>query len=270
MPLINGVASGALDLRDRGLAYGDGVFRTLRLHDGQALLWDRHYRKLAHDCAVLKLACPEQTLLARELAQASAGEPDGVGKITITRGPGARGYALPARPQPTRIVTVSPAPLRPAEWATEGVRARLCATRATFQPALAGIKHLNRLDNVLARAEWDDAEIAEGLLLDHRGDLVGGAMSNVFLVERGALVTPDLAGGGIAGVQRDRLLEHAVTHGVAARTEPVSLARLAAADEVFLVNSVIGLWPVSAIDDVGAWTPGPLTVTAAGWLRDED
>jgi 4-amino-4-deoxychorismate lyase len=95
-------------------------------------------------------------------------------------------------------------------------------------------------------------------------------MSNIFLVERGALVTPDLAGGGIAGVQRERLLEHAVTHGIAARTEAVSVARLAAADEIFLVNSVIGLWPVRAIDGVGAWTPGSLTATAAGWLRDED
>jgi 4-amino-4-deoxychorismate lyase len=270
MPLINGVASGALDLRDRGLAYGDGVFRTLRLHDGQALLWDRHYRKLAHDCAALKLPCPDSALLSRELAQAAAGEPEGIGRITITRGPGARGYALPLRPQPTRIVIVSPAPMRPAEWTTEGVRARLCATRATFQPALAGVKHLNRLDSVLARAEWDDPEIAEGLLLDHRGDVVSGTMSNLFLAERGALVTPDLAGGGIAGVQRERLLEHALTHGVAARAEPVSVARLVAADEVFLVNSVIGLWPVRVIDAVGHWAPGPVTAAAAGWLRNED
>jgi len=71
-------------------------------------------------------------------------------------------------------------------------------------------------------------------------------------------------------VQRERLLEHAVSHGVATRVEPVSVARLAAADEVFLVNSVIDLWPVRAIDGVGIWAPGPLTTAAARWLRDGD
>ena len=269
MPLINGVPADALDVRDRGLAYGDGVFRTLRLRGGKPLLWDRHYRKLAHDCAALRLACPAQALLESELAQAAAHEPDGVARITITRGPGTRGYAPPDVPQPTRIVAVAPVPERPVQWATDGVRVRLCTTRATFQPALAGIKHLNRLDSVLARAEWTDAEIAEGLLLDHRGDLVGGTMSNVFLAERGVLVTPDLAGAGIAGVQRDRVLALAAAQGIATRVEPVPLARLQAADELFLVNSVIGLWPVTECIGQRRYPGGALGTALAGWLRHE-
>ncbi|MGH8619063.1 MAG: aminodeoxychorismate lyase [Burkholderiales bacterium] len=269
MPLINGVFSDALPIHDRGFAYGDGVFRTLRLRDGNPRQWEHQYRKLVHDCSALHLACPTERLLANEVAQAAATAPDGVARITITRGPGARGYTLPAAAQTTRIVAVTPAPERPAHWASEGVRVRLCATRATFQPALAGIKHLNRLDSVLARAEWTDDEIAEGLLFDHRGDLVGGTMSNVFLVERGALVTPALAGAGIAGVQRDRVLALAAARGIAARIEPVPVARLRVADEFFLVNSVIGLWPVRAVDGMGDWTPGPLAVAAARWLQDE-
>jgi 4-amino-4-deoxychorismate lyase len=141
--------------------------------------------------------------------------------------------------------------------------------RAAFQPQLAGLKHLNRLDSVLARAEWTDPGIAEGLLLDHRGEVVSGTMTNVFAVERGVLVTPDLTGGGVAGVQRERVLEYAAQAATPARIEPVSLARLLAADEVFLVNSVIGLWPVIALDD-RRWQRGALTAQVAAWLRGKD
>jgi 4-amino-4-deoxychorismate lyase len=269
MLLVNGVAQDAVSARDRGLAYGDGVFRTLRLRAGKPLFWERHYRKLAHDCAAIGIACPESSLLQGELRAAANDDPDGVARITVTRGSGERGYAPPTKPVPTRVVGVAPAPERPPHWATEGVLVRLCAMRATFQPRLAGIKHLNRLDSVLARAEWTDPGIAEGLLLDHRGDVVSGTMGNVFAVERGVLVTPDLAGGGVAGVQRERVLEYAAQDGSPVRTEPLSLARLLAADEVFLVNSVIGLWPVIAIAD-RRWQRGALTARVAAWLRDKD
>jgi 4-amino-4-deoxychorismate lyase len=269
MLLVNGVAQDAVSARDRGLAYGDGVFRTLRLRAGKPLLWARHYRKLAHDCAALGIACPESTLLQRELRAAANDDPDGVARITVTRGAGERGYAPPAKPVPTRMVAVAPAPERPPHWTTEGVLVRLCAMRSTFQPRLAGLKHLNRLDSVLARAEWTDPGIAEGLLLDHRGEVVGGTMTNVFAVERGVLVTPDLTGGGVAGVQRERVLEYAAQETMPARIEPVSLTRLLAADEVFLVNSVIGLWPVIAIDD-RRWQRGVLTAQVAAWLRGKD
>jgi 4-amino-4-deoxychorismate lyase len=189
-------------------------------------------------------------------------------KVIVTRGPGARGYAPPPSPSPTRIVICAPVPEQPAEYSQAGVTVRLCSTRIAFQPRLAGVKHLNRLENVLARAEWTDPGIAEGLVMDGDGHLVGGTMTNLFLAEAGELVTPDLARGGVAGVTRERVIDGAARHGVRCRVEPVTWQRLERAGEVLLVNSVIGAWGVKACGEL-RWTTGRSTQRVREWL-DED
>jgi 4-amino-4-deoxychorismate lyase len=269
MELVNGVEGAALSARDRGLAYGDGVFRTFPLRGGRPLQWNRHYARLASDCSALGIPCPSRADLVADLSRIGAREPDCAVKIIVTRGSGGRGYAPPAAASPTRIVLSQPLPARPPEWRTEGVRVRICATRAGHQPRLAGIKHLNRLENVLARAEWTDPGIAEGLMLDAAGNVIEGTMSNVFIVERGGLVTPALDAAGVAGVQRERVLEEAAGRGVPATVSAISLARLLAADEIFLVNSLLPLWPVSAVDE-RIFHRGPVTAQVRGWLDDGD
>lgn len=239
--LINGILADVVSANDRGLLYGDGVFRTLKRVAGVTHCWARQYARLAADCAVLSLRCPDAALLEAELAQLPA---DCVAKIIVTRGPGARGYAVAADAMPTRIVTASALPDYPESHYTSGVKVRLCDLRLAAQPRLAGVKHLNRLENVLARMEWDDAAIAEGLLLDEAGNVIEGTMSNVFALRDGVLHTPDLSRCGVAGVQRERILAFAAELGMAARVAPLALDELMAADEVMLCNSVIGLWPV--------------------------
>lgn len=256
--LVNGTEQDRIPANDRGLMYGDGVFRTLRLQQGRPLDRELHLAKLRADCAALGIACPPPQVLAAELDLVAARFPDGVAKLVVTRGPGDRGYAPRAGGEPTRIVSAGPAPTYPEDSQRLGVKVRLCRTRLSQQPALAGIKHLNRLENVLARGEWSDADTAEGLMLDRDGNLIEGTMSNLFLVMDGGLVTPDLSLCGVAGVQRDRVLEFARVQGIAARICPVSLPDLQSASEVFLVNSVIRLWPVSGFEAVN-WPVGPLT-----------
>jgi 4-amino-4-deoxychorismate lyase len=134
---------------------------------------------------------------------------------------------------------------------------------------LAGIKHLNRLENVLARAEWSDPAIAEGLLLDQQSFAIGGTMSNLFIVEAGTLLTPDLSRCGVAGVTRERIIDLAHKAGVPCRVEPLPLQRVLDASEVFLVNSLIGLWPLARMEK-HTWTPGALTPQVAQWLNTED
>ncbi|MBZ0105098.1 MAG: aminodeoxychorismate lyase [Sulfuricella denitrificans] len=241
MMLINGIPVDAVSANDRGLLYGDGVFRTLKREGGLSRCWPRHYAKLAHDCAALGLRCPDAATLAFELAQLP---PDCVAKIIVTRGPGARGYAIAADVLPTRIVTASALPGYPESHCSSGVKAHLCKLRLSSQPRLAGIKHLNRLENVLARMEWDDASVAEGLLLDEAGSVIEGTMSNVFAWQGGVLHTPDLSRCGVAGVQRDRILFLAAELGLSVAVAPLELDELMAADEVLLSNSVIGLWQV--------------------------
>jgi 4-amino-4-deoxychorismate lyase len=263
--LINGVPGDEVDILDRGLQYGDGVFRTLRISHGFPQHWWRHCRKLEHDCTALGLTCPDADLLSGEMLQLATVQPDGVAKIIITRGISKRGYAPPPSIVPTRILTISPGQDFPETYRREGVGVRVCDLRLSQQPRLAGIKHLNRLENVLAAMEWNDPEIAEGLLLDTADNVVGGTRSNLFLVRNGELATPDLSQCGVAGVQRERVQDWASSSGVACRVEQLKLADVLAADEVFLVNSVIGLWPVRQLQE-RSWQTHPVSLRIAEWL----
>lgn len=268
MILINGAVSNSLAATDRGLAYGDGVFRTLALRSGRPRAWSEHFRKLEHDCGALAIPCLAQAQLREELALLAEHEPDCAVKIVITRGSGQRGYAPPSPVEPTRIVMSFPLPRYPAELAHSGIKVRLCSLRLGYQPALAGVKHLNRLENVLARAEWGDPEIAEGLLLDTEGNAIGGTMTNLFIVEHGALATPDLSRCGVAGVTRERIFARAAEHGIVCRIEHMAVDRVLRADEAFLVNSLIGVWQIRELGGK-AWTPGPLAASVRRWLDEE-
>ena len=264
--LINGIPGNLISIRDRGLLYGDGVFRTLRATQGKAQHWPLHYQKLQHDCTALGIACPDVALLSAELNNLLAQHPDVVVKLIVTRGEGTRGYAPPTQTVPIHLWDISPIPDYPADWATHGIKTRLCQLRLSHQPRLAGIKHLNRLENVLAAAEWDDADIAEGILLDVSGNVIEGTRSNLFMVRDGMLLTPDLSYCGVAGVQRERVMEQAAIYNVSCRAGQFGLAELLAADEVFLVNSVIGLWPVRELQS-RTWSHYPVTTQMREWLN---
>jgi 4-amino-4-deoxychorismate lyase len=263
---VNGVESQSVPAADRGLTYGDGVFRTLLVRDGIPRQWDRQYRKLANDCAALSLKCPSQAVLAAELERLGEGAPNGVAKIIVTRGIGERGYRYDPLGDPTRILIASSSPPDREKHAAEGVQVHRCRLKLAHQPALAGIKHLNRLENVLARAEWQDTGIAEGVLCDVNGWVIGGTMTNIFAVHDDCLSTPDLTNCGVAGVTRDRVLEAARRNRLACRVRYVSWEDLIAADEVFLVNSVAGVWPVRQLE-ARTWRPGAIARSMQAWLE---
>lgn len=243
MILVNGKSSGEISVLDRGLTYGDGVFRTLLLSQGRPLCWRRHLAKLQHDCSALGISCPSPELLHAEASQLAEKVSNGVLKIIITRGITTRGYGIAAT-NPTRILSVHARPVYPDDYAERGVKVHLCQLRLSHQARLAGIKHLNRLENVLAASEWQDAGIAEGILSDEADWIISGTRSNLFLVKDGVLLTPDLTQCGVAGVQRARVMDWASRHGIPCRMDRIRMADLMNADEVFLVNSVFGLWPV--------------------------
>lgn len=268
MILVNGIEGGAVDARDRGFTYGDGVFRTLRLRGGKTLLWRRQFSKLNADCAMLGIHCPAATVLEGDLAAVAARNADGVVRITVTRGIARRGYAIPEDTEVTRVVSWSEAPVAP-ECGIRGVTVRWCRLRLAIQPALAGIKHLNRMENVLARTEWHDPRIAEGLLRDTEGQVIGGTMSNLFLLRDGLLMTPALSGSGVAGVTREVIIERAQAEGMPVRIAAISPQEVGAADAVFLVNSVIGVWPVAILDEL-AWGTSAWTGRLRAWISDAE
>jgi len=269
MILVNGEPGEKVGAADRGLAYGDGVFRTLAVRNSQPQAWSHHYRKLQHDCVALALACPPETLLRNELARAVPPAGDCTAKIIVTRGMGGRGYAPPPAAMPTRVVMTAPLPQNPAGYVTRGVAVRVCAIRLAPQPALAGIKHLNRLENVLARAEWTDPAIAEGIMLDRAGRVISGTMSNLLIVEGEALVTPALSCCGVAGVTRDRVRAAAAQRGMACSEDEIGIERVMRADAVLLVNSLIGVWQVATLAG-RTWAPQEVTGHMREWLDGAD
>ncbi|HKK04931.1 MAG TPA: aminodeoxychorismate lyase [Gammaproteobacteria bacterium] len=264
--LIDGEAVSQVPATDRGLHYGDGLFETIAVLDGQPVLWPEHHARLVDGCARLGLPAPAADILEAEIGALSRGHARAVVKVVVTRGSGGRGYAPPPEPVPMRLVARYPWPEYPTEWLEQGVRVRTCRTRLGCNPALAGIKHLNRLEHVLARAEWDDPDIAEGLMCDSAGNVIEGTMSNVFCVHGGVLRTPQLSRCGVAGIMRAQLLQFAEAAGVVVEQTDLSLAAIAGADEVLLCNSLIGAWRVRELDG-RSLAPGPVAQALAERLR---
>jgi 4-amino-4-deoxychorismate lyase len=254
---VDGQPADALSLKDRGLAYGDGLFETIAVRGGQPLLLDRHLTRLADGWSRLAIAA-DLDLIRNEMLTYATAMGEGVLKLILTRGDGLRGYAPDPAAQGRRILQGNPPAAYPAVNAESGIRLFPCNTRLSRQPLLAGLKHLNRLEQVLARAEWQDSEHAEGLMLDLAGRVVEGVFSNLFLIRDGVLITPDLKRCGVAGVMRAEILFQAESSGIPTQITDISLEQLQWADEVFVCNSVYGVWPVRAYAAL-SWPVGPLT-----------
>lgn len=256
--LVNGAPPKASLLLSRALHYGDGVFRTLLRHEGRWLDFDRHYVKLVQDCRALGLDPPHVGQLEAELESLGGGRTQPVvGKIILARSAGGRGYAPTSR-QCERILLRYPAPKYPASFWSEGVAAIRSPVVLGAQPLLAGVKHLNRLENMLAARGWP-VGVEEALMCDAAGAVVCGSRSNVFWVKAGRLHTPKLAHCGVAGMMRGKVLDAARALGAAAELVESPFAALIGAEEAFVCNSLIGLWPLKRLDAHEFGTPGPVT-----------
>ncbi|WP_462319786.1 aminotransferase class IV [Halochromatium sp.] len=270
---------------DRGLAYGDGLFETIAIRSGRPCCWLDHLDRLALGAARLRLPLPSPAQLKAEASQLAAAVDIGTLKILLTRGPSVRGYRPPSQPKPTRILLVDALPEdqagphgdgpvghsvdSSAELSVEhsigppvgnqvdhtvdlrseqGICARLCDIRLGINPQLAGLKHLNRLEQVLARAEWSEPSIDEGLMLDADGTLVCGTMSNLFLVTAAGLQTPLIDRCGVAGTARARMINAAREAGLRAQELRLTVDDLLKAQGAFLTNALIGVWPIRSFE----------------------
>lgn len=247
---------------DRGLAYGDGLFESVRVIAGRPVLMDYHWARLSAGCRVLDI--PDLPFWRMALADfladcAASGLRDGIVRLQVTRGGGGRGY-LPTSPSvPTFVLGWHPAPTWPASHGEQGVSVGDGRIALAIQPALAGIKHLNRLEQVLLRRELaQQPGCAEAVVLDSEGRVVEGVFSNLFIVRDGVLRTPDLARCGVRGVLRDALLDAAAVAGLPVVVGELRPEDCRDADEWFFCNSVYGIWPVLRWGE-RTWRAGPMT-----------
>ncbi|NOT89345.1 MAG: aminodeoxychorismate lyase [Lysobacter sp.] len=232
----------------RGVAYGDGIFETMRACGGSIPWWSAHRTRLAMGAARLRIPLPSTARLDSELHDWLSLHRDAVIKLIVTRGSGGRGYMpmLQASPAWMLIASALPPPPRPG-----GLVLRWCDTRLSRQPLLAGIKHCNRLEQILARAEWSDTGIDDGLMRDTEGEVVAATAANLFVLREGRWWTPPLDHCGIAGVCRGWALQ-----ALAAGERRLGMEDVETADAVVLCNAVRGILPVARLGD-RVWPPHP-------------
>ncbi len=247
--LVNSLAPAepnqCIAIDDRALHYGDGVFETMRVQGGQVRFLQSHLQRMLLSCQRLGLAPPEQTQLLADIRRIIGDHDDAVLKLIVSCTAGGRGYRSAEDAGINTMLILYPAVLQDRQ----PISLRWCATRLGRNAQLAGMKHLNRLEQVLAQREAQAQPSDEGLMLDTEGELVSAMAGNVFLMREGVLCTPDLRFCGVRGVMREQVLNAAQSIGLRTEQAPLWPGDITNASEMFITNAVRGIRPVGGIDE---------------------
>jgi 4-amino-4-deoxychorismate lyase len=243
--LVNGEQCDTIAIMNRGFQYGDGLFETIEVRQNTPIFLEQHLQRLNKDSQRLLLPSLDLDLLRAEISQLCQNAGNSVLKIIVTRGTGGRGYRQPEIIEPTRILSLHPFPDYPESYYTDGIVTRFCETRLGLNPTLAGMKHLNRLEQVLARAEWDDASIHEGIMRDFNGCIIEGTMTNLFYAKNGELFTASLKNCGVSGILRGWICEK-----IPVIEHDFFIEDLFDADEIFICNSIMGICSIKKIENL--------------------
>ena len=248
--LINGISAGHLSVMDRGLHYGDGLFETIACIDGKLQFWAEHLERMRSGAEQLKMDAAAIDNFQSDISSLLEKHKvtHCVIKLILTRGQSVRGYRSSSPQRPTRIVLLGDLPQYPEEYATQGIKACFCQHPVSSNSQLAGIKHLNRLDNVLARNEWGN-EYQEGIMLNDSGNVIEGTMSNIFAVKNKQLYTPSLSDSGVDGIIRGQILSMAQQQDIETHIVEINKEELKNMEEIFVCNSIIGIWPVTSLNE---------------------
>lgn len=267
----NGDAIGQVDASDRGFQYGDGLFETVAIRNDAPRLWQYHMDRLSKGCTLLGIEKPADTELyegvMHALRHSDISSACSVAKIIVSAGVGRRGYGRSRATTPTVLFGAFPAAPPPVESYADGVDLALCRTRLASDSPTAGLKTLNRLEQVLARSEFIDSGEFEGLTMDAADNIICGTMSNVFFVTKKSISTPSLERCGVAGVMRRHVVETLRGQGIDTHIQTVKLVDLKNIDEVFVSNSQFGVMPVRSCADM-QWPVGETTKNVMSILAD--
>ena len=248
--IVNDELTDRVSVYDRGLAYGDGVFETILVQDGRLRFWDMHFKRLTRSLTQLNI---RHKLISNDLLATInkhlSHESEQIVKIIVTRGNSQRGYMVPEDISANTIIYISDNPGVSHDWSKTGIKAKFCETRLGYQTKLAGLKHLNRLEQILARLELANTDYQEGIMLGYHGEVIEGIMHNLFLVKNGELFTPDLSQCGVAGIMRTFIIENSQQWDIPVHVTQVTVEQLLAADELFFTNSINVIWPICELDN---------------------
>jgi len=258
--LINGEFSKHISVIDRGLSYGDGLFETMSwsyLEDEKVLgveFWERHIERIKLGCSITKIKLPPIKILTNYKEKIlneclRKGIKNGVLKILITRGIGGRGYKFEKEIVPTVIFLSFPSKEINKKTLNTGVKLRFCEFPIFENSMLAGLKHLNRIDSVMARSEWEEDEFFDGVMLDNSESIIDGTMTNLFFSKNNVLYTPIIKKSGINGIMRQVVIDNANLFFKEVCEIEIKRKTISAFDEMFVTNSVIKILPVTHLSN---------------------
>ncbi|WP_041170250.1 aminodeoxychorismate lyase [Vibrio sp. EJY3] len=244
---VNGIPQTHVSLSDRSFQYGDGCFSTILTKKGQLVYWPEHVARMEACLKALHIPFPDWQVVFEWATNAALSDDDAGVKIHISRGTGGRGYSPYGIEGPTVTISNFPFPSHYAAWQSNGVSLGVCETRLGIQPLLAGHKHNNRLEQVLAKSEIDGTEFADAVTLNVQNHVIETTMANLFWVKDNNVYTPDLSLSGVAGVMRRKVLEFCSANSINVKVDAFYLSDVLNADEVWMCNSLLGVAPVTSI-----------------------
>lgn len=259
--LVNNIFTDQISVYDRGLSYGDGFFETMfwknapNTSTNKVEFWDRHIMRIKDSCNLLNIKFPQEEMLFKYkekiLSKAQENKyKSGVLKIIITRGVGGRGYKYEENMTPTIIFQVSPKPSLSKIIYKNGVDVIFCKKSITRNENLSGYKHLNRLDSVLSRSEWNDPKIFEGIFLDKRENIIEGTMTNIFMLKKNTIYTPSINDSGIKGIMRQIVIEKCKNFFDEIVIDKIPKKEFLSSDSIFLTNSILKILPIRKIENL--------------------
>ncbi|MDL4914112.1 MAG: aminodeoxychorismate lyase [Enterobacterales bacterium endosymbiont of Blomia tropicalis] len=247
---INGIEQKQLPANDRAVQFGDGCFTTAAVQNGKILLIEQHLQRLKDTCEQLWLPEVDWSLLEKEMRRAAQNQQQAVLKVVITAGTGGRGYSRTGCGESTRIISLSPWPQHYLRLQQQGVTLATSPIRLAQNAQFAGLKHLNRLEQVMIRAHLDQTDADEALVLDTQGQVVECCAANLFWRKGDTILTPDLSMSGVNGIMRRYLMMQLEAAGLACQVVQSEPAEIFAADEVVICNALMPVLPVRQIDAV--------------------
>ncbi len=262
--LINGVASDYLTINDRSIHYGDGLFETILCSNNKLYYWSQHFQRLQDSAQQLKIACPQEQVLLDDITRlleenkpesGSASEVAWAIKIIVSRGAGERGYKFSKNITSSRLVLLSSLEAEHSSLLSQQLLSGelfICKQQVSINENLAGLKHLNRLENVMARNEWNDKarnSFIDGLMLNANQHVIEGTMSNLFAIKDKQLFTPELNLSGVNGIMREMIIDLASKNNIKTSLINLTLDDLTAMDELFISNSLIAMKAVTKLGD---------------------
>lgn len=246
--LVNGKEKAEIDVNSRGIAYGDGVFSTIKVEFGKIQLWQLHLARLKKSAKKLYFPEVDWALLSQEIQTFSmqyVAQENSVIKLILIRGSGGRGYSINGCNTIDRIITAHPFPDHYEQWQAKGIALIQCEYQLPINKYLAGLKTLNRLDQVLIKQEIEAKNAIDGIVCDQQGNVIETCSANLFLYKNEQWYTPSLENSGVAGVKRQEILDQAKIKGLNIIKTPLNKLDLLNADALCITNSLMNIVPIT-------------------------